>query len=607
MSKLTLVFPVAAVAFLLLLFSDLIPLLGAAYDPAQRDTRWKRRDSVSLLLITALYAVSAFAGLGDRSGVERFCKFSARGEYALIELREPTEISAVRYYPGLYMGAYALQFSADGEAYTDAGTLKQGHADILKWRDFTVETATGPVRCVRIVADSKLWLGEIALYDGDGALIPADALRYPAGCLPLFDEQNLVPETPRYTNGTYFDEIYHVRTAYEHILGEPPYEISHPPLGKLILGLGIRLFGLNPFGWRFSGTLIGVLMLPALYLFLKKMLGGTAVPAAVTTVFAADFMHFVQTRIATIDSYAVFFIILMYLFFWLYWRAPRKALRDWLPPLALSGLCFGLGAASKWICLYAGAGLGLLWLIDRVFRAQALCAAGARRQYWTETGKNVLWCVLFFVLVPAAVYYCSYYPYGIARGLRGVGMFFSREYFDLVADNQKYMFSYHSHVTATHPYSSVWWQWLLDVRPILYYLEYLPDGRRISMGAWVNPMLCWGGLLAMLGTAYRALVKKDRTALFIFVGYLAQLVPWLFVTRVVFEYHYFPGTVFLLLALGELLRMAQLRHAQWKRIVLSFMVVSVVLFAVYYPVLAGRPIPGRYGEYFLKWLGSWPF
>ena len=29
---------------------------------------------------------------------------------------------------------------------------------------------------------------------------------------------------------------------------------------------------------------------------------------------AADFMHLVQTRIATIDSYAVFWIMLMYLF-----------------------------------------------------------------------------------------------------------------------------------------------------------------------------------------------------------------------------------------------------------------------------------------------------
>lgn len=34
--------------------------------------------------------------------------------------------------------------------------------------------------------------------------------------------------------------------------------------------------------------------------------------------FAADFMHFAQTRIATIDVYITFFIILMYYFMYDY-------------------------------------------------------------------------------------------------------------------------------------------------------------------------------------------------------------------------------------------------------------------------------------------------
>jgi len=50
-----------------------------------------------------------------------------------------------------------------------------------------------------------------------------------------------VPETITYKNGTYFDEIYHARTAYENVVNVYPYEISHPPLGKLILSLGMKL------------------------------------------------------------------------------------------------------------------------------------------------------------------------------------------------------------------------------------------------------------------------------------------------------------------------------------------------------------------------------
>ena len=45
-----------------------------------------------------------------------------------------------------------------------------------------------------------------------------------------------------------------------------------------------------------------------------------------------------------------------------------------------------------------------------------------------------------------------------------------------VLDNQSFMFTYHAGLIAEHPYSSSWWQWLVDARPILYYLEY-GDGK----------------------------------------------------------------------------------------------------------------------------------
>ena len=103
-----------------------------------------------------------------------------------------------------------------------------------------------------------------------------------------------------------------MRTAREKIRGIEPYEISHPPLGKLIMGVGIRLFGMTPFGWRFMGTLFGVGMLPLLYVFLKNLFGRTSIATCGTVLLAADFMHLTQTRLATIDTYAFLFILLMY-------------------------------------------------------------------------------------------------------------------------------------------------------------------------------------------------------------------------------------------------------------------------------------------------------
>ena len=176
-------------------------------------------------------------------------------------------------------------------------------------------------------------------------------------------------------------------------------------------------------------------------------------------------MHFVQTRIATIDTYAVFFILLMYLF--MYGFITTGSRRE----LALSGIFFGIGAASKWTCIYAGAGLAVIWLIYviREAKAQRLDMRG----FWKLCG----FCVIFFVVIPCLIYYFAYIPYGTARSISP----FSAEYLRMVLDNQSYMFNYHSGIVAEHPYSSRWYQWVLDIRPILYYLEYFNDGTHCSL------------------------------------------------------------------------------------------------------------------------------
>ena len=161
---------------------------------------------------------------------------------------------------------------------------------------------------------------------------------------------------------------------------------------------------MTPFGWRNMGTLAGVLMLPVLYAFLKRLFGHTPLSACGTVVFAFDFMHFVQTRIATIDSYAVLFILLMY--YYMYRFVTERKLRC----LALSGVAFGLGAASKWTCIYAGAGLAVIWLLHWVFRLK-------KERDFRALAENILFCLVFFVLIPGVIYYVSYYPYGKAIGL----------------------------------------------------------------------------------------------------------------------------------------------------------------------------------------------
>ena len=596
--KATYLLPIALTVLIVIFFAGL-PALQVCPPPKRiADDRRGWRSHWFILALTLVYTLVAFVNLGDTRAPQSFRQLD--NEYADIELANPSPIGRVMLYTGIVQGSYTLQFSPDGETWIPAANYEQGHASLLKWEEpelFAVPE--GDVRTVRVIGYDGAELGEVALFSPSG-----ERLEISCGVTEFCDEQALVPETPYFLNSSYFDDIYHARTAWEHLRGMWPYEISHPPLGKEILSLGILLFGMTPFGWRFMGTLFGAAMLPLVYWFARKLYGGKTVPACCAALLATDFMHFAQTRIATIDTYGVFFILLMYGFMYDYLQTrSRKA-------LVLSGLFFGLGAASKWTCLYAGAGLGVLWLADWIRQARAAAPEGkalgekpADAQPGRAFLQNVGWCLIFFVAVPALIYYLSYIPYGAARGAAP----FSLDYTKIVWNNQVFMFTYHKGVNATHPYSSRWYQWMLDIRPILYYLKRFDDGRRSSFGAWLNPLLCWAGLLSLFVLLYMALVRRDRKAGFLLWGYLAQLLPWVLITRTTFEYHYFPSSVFLVLALGYVFALMRDCEKDWKWRVYGLCGLSAALFVLFYPAISGLPVNSETATKFLKWLPTWPF
>lgn len=554
--------------------------------PGNTTGAMERLDCILLAVLMLVYGCTAFANLGNREAPETFHHFEP-GASVTLDLGEVTEISHIYFYTGLNTGSYDLWGSVDGTAYEKYETIEQNYAELFDWCRSSTETVH-TARYLWLGTGNDLYLGEVVAVDAAGNVLPVIAVNGEGTALA--DEFEKFPEQMSYLTGTYFDEIYHARTAYEHIVGMWPYEISHPPLGKIIMGLGIRMFGMNPFGYRCMGTLAGVLMLPFLYLLSKRMFKNTMGAFAATTLFAFDFMHFVQTRIATIDSYAIFFIVAMYYF--MYRFVSERNLKC----LALSGVSFGLGAASKWICIYAGIGLGVIWLIHWIMRL-------IRERAYIDCLKNIGFCLVWFAAVPVAIYYMSYYPYGESQGLRGIGMYFDPHYAKIVWDNQVSMFTYHVGVNATHPYSSEWYEWIFNVRPILYYLNY-GTGTRGEIAAFLSPLVCWGGMLAMVGMGYLAFFRRDSKAAFILLGYLAQLLPWVFVERIVFNYHYFACTVFLCLAMGYVA--AVLDKAGQRKNVYAMTAVSVALFVLFYPALSGVQVAQGYGDSIMKWLSTWP-
>ncbi len=202
--------------------------------------------------------------------------------------------------------------------------------------------------------------------------------------------------------------------------------------------------------------------------------------------------------------------------------------------------------------------------------------------------STLLCTFTFFVIVPVVIYCLSYIQNGRAAGMRiSEGMLWDPKYYQMIWNNQTFMFGYHAKLVATHSYGSVWWQWITDARPILYYRE-VSGSLKSSFASFGNPIVWWGGFLAIIAMVYRMIKFKDSKALFILVGYMAQLVPWLFITRVVFIYHYFPCVLFMVIALSHVLDTIWERaQGRYKAAVYGFTGSAGLLFAVFFPVLSG--------------------
>lgn len=577
----------------------------------------EKRDAIPLLIVTIAYACTAFFQLGDTTAVQSFARFEA-DTTASFSFAQPEEVSLAYYYTGIATGDYTLEYSVDGSTW-ESVELDQAYNTLLKWQVLEYEDEeeqTHPVtftaQMFRLSASPRsdtshpernfLDLGELAFFNAEGE--PIEVVYSDRTGEALFDEQDLVVDYPFYLNSSYFDEIYHVRTAQENLDGIYPYEVSHPPLGKLIIALGIQIFGLTPFGWRFMGTLFGVLMLPLLYVFLKNLFGRTAVATCGTVLFAVDFMHLVQTRIATIDTYGVFFILAMYYFMYRWLTIPPNVkLRRSIPSLFLCGLMWGIGVACKWTVIYGGVGLAVLWLIGLILKHREWDQTGASPRFVPFFWGTFFLSILFFIVVPLVIYVASYIPYAVADGDTSLSNLLR-----IVWDNQVFMLTYHQGVHDPHPYESRWYQWIVDGRPILYFreMDQIP-GYKAAFSSFNNPIVSWCGLLCIIITAIQTFRRKCGKALFIFIGYLSQLVPWIFISRTTFAYHYFPSILFLVLAISYAMNhMMERRKGRYRFAVYGITATAVVLYAAFYPVLIGLYVPTWYTWNFLRWLPSWP-
>ena len=612
--------------------------------PSEEGIRFTKLDLCLLLAICVLYSCFALYDLGDRKAPVTTYDMTQNQTIELEFSEGALPVTLASYLAPWHQRHFTAEIKNNAEdSWTYLGEVILNN--VFTWQDVSLqeliaqqaesEVSDYTTHYLRLtLTDTDASLIELVFLDADGNITrPVNAEAYPT----LFDESDLYPERYSFRNSMYFDEIYHGRTAYEFLHGLPTYENTHPPLGKIFISLGVAIFGMNPFGWRIMGTLFGIAMLPFIYLLGKRMSGNTPASALACFLFAFDFMHFTQTRIATIDVYITFFVIAMYYFMYHYCTMSfyDTPLYKTFIPLGLCGVCMGLGIASKWTGVYAGCGLALLFFAHLLRRYREYLYAKAHpgkstngidhkyivKNFSGYTIKTIDFCLTFFVLIPVVIYLLSYLPF-VDNAHPGL--------LDRMLANQTSMFNYHSGLEATHPYSSSWYEWPTMVRPIWYYSGYLTDSVKEGISAFGNPIVWWIGIPAFLYLLYLLFSrssllgsltghKKDSSgaeilsrreyyiAAFLVVGYLAQYLPWFFVTRITFIYHYFPSTPFVVLMI--IYSLMQLKKRMSDR---TFLIVCCVyaalafgLFLLFYPVLSGQPVDVAFVVKYLRWRPTW--
>lgn len=418
-------------------------------------------------------------------------------------------------------------------------------------------------------------------------------------------------------SGFVFDEIFYARNACRFVIDTAQCGIdelvsgAHPPLGNWLIGIGIKLFGYDEFGWRIMAALAGTLGVAVLYVLLRRLLAGQASETAATVgattasgLLAFDFLHLVQSRVAMLDVFVTLFVIATVLFAVLdgvRTRGPRgedAAAPRWLRRVTLgrpwrlaTGLSLGAATATKWSGGYVAAGLVLL-VVAWEMAASGDGSAGWRSRFGAALRRELLPSIILLGLVPLLVYLATYI--GRVDGSLFALPWRAGSVWRAILEHQYAMLRFHTGLVGDHPYESAPWTWLLLKRPVAYYFQ-ASGGSYREILAVGNPLTWWTGAAALLALGVRwvgAGANAGRPEAVLIAGALATYLPWLILSgsrAQVFIWYLLPTLPFLFGALG--LVAARAWSSFSGRVGLGLAAAAVASsFVFFWPVLTAAPM-----------------
>ena len=383
--------------------------------------------------------------------------------------------------------------------------------------------------------------------------------------------------------------------ASDGFLNSPSY-VVHPPLGKWIIAIGMRIFGAqNSFGWRISVALIGIAMIYLTYAVARRVLNSSRWGLLVAGLFAIDGEAIVMARTGLLDTVLAFFALLGFYFLLRDFEQPNDShwRRPWLMAMAVS---LGAASAVKWSGIYFLAAF-CLYLVGRY--------ATQTKSLWGTVEKAV---ASFFITVPLAIvtYLASWTGWFLTSG--GYGKDGDPNPFAALLRYHQSALNFHVNLTSSHPYESNPFTWLFMIRPTSFFYESCGTGCSTAITAIGNPIIWWVGAVAVITTFLTWVTKRDRVSGLVLIGLAGGYLPWLFFSqRTVFWFYTVTFEVWVLLAIALLLKRTveqSPRPRIAKRWVWGFWWFSFAVSLFFMPLWWGTKVPYWFWLAHM-WLPSW--
>lgn len=396
--------------------------------------------------------------------------------------------------------------------------------------------------------------------------------------------------------GKIFDEVYYATNAQSLLQNGVEIDsktglaefIVHPPTGKWLIAIGIRLFGYNEFGWRFAAALVGSLSIVLMYFTAKKLFNNQLLSAFAAALISMDGLHLVHSRIALLDIFLLFFIQI----------AVLALLHEkyWLTALAL-----GLATSVKWNGLYVLIALAVLVLILDFRRHRYL---GFDNPLMKMIRHNFLIRFLQFGILPVIIYIASWFGWFLTSN--GWDRNWSANPLRSLWHYHSEILNFHAKLTESHPYAANPWSWLIQGRPTSFFYQTPKNcgGTNCSQEilALGTPILWWAATLALLVTIGYWVVRRDWQAELLLVVIGASYLPWFAIqNRTMFSFYTISFEPFILLTLVYLL--SKILKNQ-RKIAVSLGALVLANFLYFLPIFLGIPI--TYNSWHDRmWLPSW--